>query len=72
MQMFISPGTPFKRAVVLYLFYITLLNTAIAVFITYVLKADKSFFTNWVFSMLIGLCIVTIIDGCRWIIWRSD
>ena len=52
--MFIAPGTPFKRAVVLYLLYITLFNTTIAVFITYVLKADKSFFTNWVFSMLIG------------------
>ena len=72
MQMFIAPGTPFKRAIILYLLYMTLFNTAIAVFITYVLKVDKNFYINWVCSMLIGFCITSIIDVCRWLIWRKN
>ncbi len=72
MYIFIAPGTPFKRAIVLYLLYITLFNTGIAVFITYVLHIDKDFFTNWVFSMLIGVSITSLIDGFRWVIWRNN
>jgi sensor histidine kinase YesM len=71
MFMFIPPGTPFARAAVLYLFYVTLLNTAIAVFITYALRIDERFFITWVFSMLIGFSITSLIDGFRWLIWKD-
>lgn len=62
MHLFIDPATPFKRAVALYLLHITLFNTAIAAFITYIFHS-YDFFTNWVFSMLIGMSITLLISA---------
>ena len=71
MHLFIDPATPFKRAVALYLLHITLFNTAIAAFITYIFHS-YDFFTNWVFSMLIGMSITLLISGFRWILWKKN
>lgn len=71
MHLFIDPTTPFKRAFALYLLHISLFNTAIAAFITYVFHSDD-FLANWVFSMMIGLCITLLISGSRWILWKQN
>ena len=71
MHLFIDPVTPFKRAIAFYLLQITLFNTAFAVFITYAFHR-YDFFTNWVFSMLIGISITLLISGFRWILWKKN
>ena len=50
---------------------LTLLNTLVALFVTYGLSGSASFSVNWVFSMLIGACISTLADALRWLIWRG-
>lgn len=72
MHLYIDPTTPFKRAIALYLLHITLFNTAVAAFITYVLQTHESFASNWFFSMLIGLSITLLISGFRWAIWKKN
>nr|WP_314862436.1 histidine kinase [uncultured Undibacterium sp.] len=48
------------------------INTAIAVFLTLMMKTGPSFSMNWVFSMLIGTSINLTIGFMRWIIWRNN
>ncbi|MFZ6798374.1 sensor histidine kinase [Undibacterium sp. Di24W] len=47
------------------------INTAIAVFLTLVMKVGPSFSMTWVFSMLIGTSINLTIGFMRWLIWRD-
>jgi sensor histidine kinase YesM len=47
-------------------------NTAIAIFLTFVMKIGPSFSMTWVFSMLIGTSINLTITSMRWIIWRHN
>ncbi|MEB0116322.1 histidine kinase [Undibacterium sp. RTI2.2] len=49
-----------------------LVNTLIAVFLTYVVSINAPFQTIWVFSIIIGTCISILIDGLRWLIWRTN
>ncbi|MEN3364843.1 MAG: hypothetical protein V7606_2117 [Burkholderiales bacterium] len=45
------------------------INVAIAVIITYVMRIHDSFFINLVTSMCIGMLAVTLIDGGRLLLW---
>lgn len=47
-------------------------NTAIAIFLTFVMKVGPSFSMTWVFSMLIGTSINLTITTMRWVIWRHN
>lgn len=46
-------------------------NTAIALAITYVMRANTSFYISFVVSMCIGLLMVTIVDGGRLLLWGT-
>ena len=72
MHLLLNHDVPFKRALLYSALYMTLFNTAVALFITYVLNTGGPFLMNWVFSMLIGTCITLLIDGCRWLLSRRS
>lgn len=72
MLLFLSADSPKKRALLSNLGFIALFNTAVAIFITYVLNTGGSPAQNWVFSMLIGTSITLLIDALRWLIWRKN
>lgn len=72
MQILLTRDPISKRRILLSLFYTTIFNTAVAAFITYVLGIGDSFSANWVFSMLIGFSISTLINGMCWLIWRTN
>jgi signal transduction histidine kinase len=46
-------------------------NTAIALAITYLMRIHSSFYVNLVVSMCIGLTMVSIVDGCRLLMWGT-
>ncbi|MBR7799309.1 sensor histidine kinase [Undibacterium fentianense] len=52
--------------------WLIIFNTAIALFITVVLRTGQSLLVNWVFSMLIGFSINIVISAMRWVIWRQQ
>lgn len=72
MQTLLVPNLPTKRSVLISALYLTVFNTAVALFVTYVLRLAGSFGMNWVFSMLIGFSISTLINGICWLIWRTS
>lgn len=72
MLLFLPADVPKKRTLLSNLGAITLFNTVVAIFITYVLNTGGSFSQNWVFSMLIGTSITLLIDALRWFIWRKN
>ncbi|MFZ6749833.1 sensor histidine kinase [Undibacterium sp. Ren11W] len=51
--------------------YSVIVNTAIALFITYGIGNGERLQTNWVFSMLIGLSIGALINGAHRLIWKD-
>ena len=53
------------------IFWLTLFNTLISLFIFFVLRIGEAFSTIWVFSMIIGCCINLIIHTLKWALWRS-
>lgn len=72
MQIFPSPTKLSPRSVLASLFYMSLFNTVIAIFVTYVLRMAGPFSMNWVLSMLIGFSISILINGACWLIWRNN
>lgn len=54
------------------LFWLTVFNTLVALFITIVMQTRQNFMVNWVFSMLIGCSINLVIAVLRWTVWRHQ
>ena len=72
MHSLFTSNTPTKHPLLLRVVYITLFNTAIAIFVSFVLLVKGNFFQNWVFSMLIGSSITILIDVMRWLFWKNE
>lgn len=72
MQILLAPHLITKRSILMSLFGMTLFNTAVAVFVTYVLRLGGPFGTNWVFSMLIGFSISSLINSVCWLFWQKN
>lgn len=63
-------ATSLPKRILKSIFWLTVFNTLISLFLAFVLRIGEAFSTIWVFSMLIGCCINLIIHVLKWSIWR--
>lgn len=63
--------TPLPKKILRSIFWLTVFNTLISLFLAFVLRLGEAFSTIWVFSMIIGCCINLIIHLLKWAIWRK-
>lgn len=64
-------ATPLPKRILKSVFWLTVFNTLISLFLAFVLRLGEAFSTIWVFSMIIGCCINLIIHVLKWAIWRK-
>lgn len=50
---------------------VALINTLVAIVLTYALEFNGSLFENWVFSMCVGSIAYLMINGGQYLIWRG-